>query len=125
LGEQFPSGLPSNSGRVVENSPRQGRKAATARVRGLSVLPSLAPSGVDRLLPFFTSFSFIPRFYLDFLTPELCSETPSAIRCFADGRRRANTNRQKCTKRCGNSPCQLRPIPASGGKPPDCASYHW
>ena len=92
----------------------QGRKAATARDRGLSALPSSALTGVDRLLAFFTSFPFIPRFCLDLLAPELCSGTPSAIRCFADGRRRANTKRHYYTERRGNLPCQLRPIQASG-----------
>ena len=65
------------------NSPRQGdqgRKADTAHDRGLAPLRSWAPIGVDRLLPFFTYFSFIPRFCLDFLAPQLRSGTPPAIR---------------------------------------------
>jgi hypothetical protein len=55
----------------VEYPPHQGRKAATARDRGLSALPLLALPGVDRLLTFFTTFPFIPRISLHFVTPEL------------------------------------------------------
>jgi hypothetical protein len=63
------TGLSGNLGSFpVENPPRQGRKAATARDRGLSALLSSAPTGVDRLLAFFTSFPFIPRFCLDLFT---------------------------------------------------------
>ena len=80
------------------------------RDRGLSALLSSAPIGVDRLLAFFTSFPFIPRFYLDFITPGLRSGMPSTPRCFADGRRRANAKRRYYTKRRGNLPCPLRPI---------------
>ena len=58
----------------------QGRKADTAQDEGLSALPSSAALiGVDRLLAFSTSFPFITRFYLDFTTPELSSETPKAM----------------------------------------------
>jgi hypothetical protein len=92
----------------------QGRKAATARDRGLSALPSSALIGVDRLRPFFTSFSFIARFYLDFPAPELSSGMLSALRRFADGRMRANAKPHYYTKRRGDSLCQLRPNPASG-----------
>jgi hypothetical protein len=96
---------------------RQGRKADTARDRGLSALPSSAPTGVDRPLPFFTSFPFIPRFCLDLITLELCSGTPSALHCFTDGRMSANTKRRYYTERHGNLPCQLRLIPGAGCKP--------
>src|SRR5665213_1841874 len=83
---------------LCKNPPRQGRKAATARDRGLSALLSSAPTGVDRPLPFFTSFPFNPRFCLDRFTHSLCSGTPSAIRCFMDDRMRANTKRHYYTK---------------------------
>ena len=95
----------------VENPPRQGRKAAFARDRGLSALRSLALTDVDRLLALFTFFPFIPRFYLDFLAPELYSGTPSTTRCFADGRRRAKIKRHHYTEWRGNLPCQLRRHP--------------
>jgi hypothetical protein len=62
----------------VENPPRQGRKAATVRDRGLSALPSSAPTGVNRRFAFFTSSSFIPRFYVDFLVLDLLLGTPAA-----------------------------------------------
>ncbi len=88
----------------------QGRKAATARDRGLSALPSWALIGVDRLLAFFTYFLFITRFYLDFLTPELSSAMPKAMLCFAADGVRSNTKRRYYTKRRVHSPCQLRSI---------------
>jgi hypothetical protein len=93
----------------VENPPRQGRKADTARVRGLSALLSSAPTGVDRLLPFFTSFPLIPRFCLDLFTPELCSGMPSVLHRLAGRRMGADAKRRYYTKRRGNSPCRLRP----------------
>jgi hypothetical protein len=86
----------------------QGRKADTARDRGLSALPSSAPSGVDRPLPFSPLFSFIPRFCLDFIAPDFRSGTLSTRRWFADGRMRANAKRRYYTKRRGNLPCRLR-----------------
>ena len=86
-------------------------------VGGLSALPSSAPTGVDRLLPFFTSFPFIRRFCLDLLAADLYSGTPSALRCYADGRRRAKTKRNYYTKWRGNLPCRLRPIPTPSSRP--------
>jgi hypothetical protein len=104
---------------------RQGRKAATARDGGLSALHSSALIGVDRLLGFFTSFPFIPRFCLDFLAPDFRSGTPSALPCFTYGRMGANAKRRYYTKRRGNLPCQLRPILASCGPPVGQSKWRW
>ena len=102
----------------VEKPPAQDRKGATARLWGLSALPSLALMDVDRLLAFFTSFPLIPRFCLYIVAAELYSGTPSALRCFADDRMRANTKRYYYTEWRGNLPCRLRPIPASNVQVP-------
>jgi hypothetical protein len=58
----------ANSQRIcpLENPLVKGAKGAIARDRGLAPLPSLASSGVDGRLAFFTSFSFASRFYRNF-----------------------------------------------------------
>ena len=104
---------PASTNAPVPFSLPQGRKANKVRDKGLSALPSSALIGVERRFAFFTSFPFIPRFYLDFIAPGLRWGTPFALCCVTDGRMKANTKRRYYTKQRGNLPCPLRPIPAS------------
>ena len=90
----------------MDNPPPQGRKAAFARDRGLSALPSLTLIGLDRPLAFATSTSFTHRFCLHIVVPKLCSERRSVLHGFADSWTRPITKRPYYTERGDRSHCQ-------------------